>query len=87
MGHLRDETIGYTVAERDEGHDDERGQDVADISPVDLCDLSDHHAADLHIMLAVIRYLKKEYKLPESECNQLPKVVQRQRWAQRTPQR
>jgi hypothetical protein len=54
LGDLRDETIGYAVAKRDECHDDERGQDVADISPVDLGDLTDHHATHLHILLAVI---------------------------------
>lgn len=44
---LRDETVGDAVAEGDKGHDNKRGEDVADISPVDLGDLTDHHAADL----------------------------------------
>lgn len=44
---LRDETIGDAVAERDERHDDKGREDIADVSPVDLRDLSNHHAADL----------------------------------------
>lgn len=44
---LRDEAVGDAVAEGDKGHDDKGGEDVADVSPVNLGDLTDHHAADL----------------------------------------
>lgn len=50
-GDLRDETVGYAVAEGNESHDNERGEDVAYVPPVNLSDLADHHAADLQIPL------------------------------------
>ena len=45
--YLRYKAVGYAVAERDKGHDDKRREHVTDIVPVDLGDLSDHHAANL----------------------------------------
>jgi hypothetical protein len=48
-GNLRDKAISYTVAEGDEHHNNERGQHVTNVSPVDLRDLANHHAPHLHI--------------------------------------
>lgn len=43
----RDETVRHTVAERDESYSDERGHGIANVAPVDSCDLSYHQTADL----------------------------------------
>lgn len=47
---LRDETICYAVTERDKRHDNERWEDVADVAPIDLSNLANHHTANLHML-------------------------------------
>lgn len=47
MGSIRNETVSNAVAEGNKGHDNERGENIADISPVDLGDLPDHHTTNL----------------------------------------
>ena len=44
---LRDEAICYTVAKGDKCHDNKGRENVADITPVDLGYLANHHATDL----------------------------------------
>lgn len=43
---LRNEAVGNAVAKGDEGHDDERRQDVANVAPVYLGDLANHHTSN-----------------------------------------
>ncbi len=47
MVDSREEPVGATVAERDEGQGDEGRDSIADISPVDSGDLANHHTANL----------------------------------------
>ena len=50
MADLRDETVSYAVAERDKSHNHEGRKNIANVSPVDLGDLTDHHATNLFTM-------------------------------------
>jgi hypothetical protein len=81
---LRDQAISYAVAERDKCHDHERRENIADVSPVDLGDLSNHHATNLFISL-VLSLVKEELRgnIPESMYSRSPKVGQMRRWVQR----
>lgn len=57
---LRDEAVGNTVTEWDEGQDNEGWNDVADIAPIYSYDLSTHHASNLGGLVEILhlgRYL------------------------------
>lgn len=44
---LRDKAVRCTVTEGDESHDDKRREYVANVTPVDLRNLPNHHASHL----------------------------------------
>lgn len=43
---LRDEAICDAIAKRNKRHDDERRKSVANVAPIDLRDLANHHTAN-----------------------------------------
>lgn len=49
MGLSRDEAVGYAVAEWDESDGDERGNSIANVTPIDCCHLTNHQATDLKV--------------------------------------
>lgn len=49
---LRNETVCNAVGERYEGHDYKRRQYITNIVPVDLCNLTNHHTADLSLIIS-----------------------------------
>lgn len=49
MEDLRNQAVGSTIAKWDEHNSNECGDRVADVLPVHVHDLADHHAADLTV--------------------------------------
>jgi hypothetical protein len=47
MRDSRKQAVGTTVTEWDEHHRDERRNGIPDVRPIDLGDLTDHHATHL----------------------------------------
>lgn len=73
--YLREKSIGAAVAEGDERQRDEGRNGIADIRPVDLGDLANHHAADLDDIVSQQQTMGKlQTNSPRSGCTPSPRA-------------